>query len=266
MILNMIGVNYIHPKNFSINRPDGSGDYLLLVLKSDSYIVLDYKKINVPKNSVIIFNKNTPQFYGASSEEFVNDWIHFNISDKEKKQIEDIGIEFDTVYTYLNCELFSEFIKNLYFEFNSYNTHKETSINLYFKLLLIKISERINSSFINTENNHYDTLSKLRLEIGLSPNRDWNVQKISKDLGLSRSYIQHLYKDYFNSTITNDISKSRMEYAKYLLTTTDYSVYNISSMCGYLNDVHFMRLFKKSVGLTPTEYRKNSKKSIQKEP
>jgi len=27
-----------------------------------------------------------------------------------------------------------------------------------------------------------------------------------------------------------------------------------------------MRLFKKSVGLTPTEYRKNSKKSIQKEP
>ena len=52
-----------------------------------------------------------------------------------------------------------------------------------------------------------------------------------------------------------DVLQRRIEYAKYLLSSTDFTIYSISTMCGYANDVHFMRLFKKATGTTPSEYR-----------
>ena len=49
-----------------------------------------------------------------------------------------------------------------------------------------------------------------------------------------------------------------MEYAKHLLSATKMTVCEISSACGYNSDVHFMRLFKKTVGISPLEYRKST--------
>ena len=75
-------------------------------------------------------------------------------------------------------------------------------------------------------------------------------------MNLSRSYVQHLYKSFFNKSIISDITQSRIEHAKYLLSSTDMTVSCISSICGYNNDVHFMRIFKKEMGVTPSGYRK----------
>ena len=61
-----------------------------------------------------------------------------------------------------------------------------------------------------------------------------------------------------------EVLLGRIEYAKYLLSSTDFTVYSISDMCGYANDVHFMRLFKKVTGTTPSKYRQDFK-IIQKE-
>ena len=56
----------------------------------------------------------------------------------------------------------------------------------------------------------------------------------------------------------SDIITSRLEYSKYLLDSTDHSISNISSMVGYENDVHFMYMFKKKTGFTPSQYRNSS--------
>ena len=47
----------------------------------------------------------------------------------------------------------------------------------------------------------------------------------------------------------------RMEKAKELLNTTEYSMKEICSMCGYSDPNYFSRSFKKNVGVTPTEYK-----------
>jgi AraC family transcriptional regulator of arabinose operon len=52
-----------------------------------------------------------------------------------------------------------------------------------------------------------------------------------------------------------DIINSRLEYAKYLLVNSSLSIAAISKMCGYENDTHFMRQFKKFVGLTPSQFK-----------
>ena len=48
-----------------------------------------------------------------------------------------------------------------------------------------------------------------------------------------------------------------MNAARYYLQHTELTVREIAALCGYENDVVFMRLFKGRVGVTPTEYRKH---------
>ena len=64
-------------------------------------------------------------------------------------------------------------------------------------------------------------------------------------------------EDVFGTTISDDIINSRVKYAKHLLFTTDITASAISRMCGYNSDVHFMRLFKKTTGITPPQYKKS---------
>ncbi|WP_242954295.1 helix-turn-helix domain-containing protein [Clostridium oryzae] len=59
----------------------------------------------------------------------------------------------------------------------------------------------------------------------------------------------------------SDVIESRITYAKELLVESDLPIKEISSLCGYQTEVHFMRLLKKLTTLTPTEYRKLNRKA-----
>ena len=51
MIINNVGFDHRHDADFFIDRPDGSGDNLLLILKTDAIFTLNGNDVFVPKNS-----------------------------------------------------------------------------------------------------------------------------------------------------------------------------------------------------------------------
>ena len=57
-------------------------------------------------------------------------------------------------------------------------------------------------------------------------------------------------------SIIEYIQHSKLERAKYLLTSSDMSVDGISVELGFSSRNYFTTLFKKQVGMLPTEYRK----------
>ena len=70
------------------------------------------------------------------------------------------------------------------------------------------------------------------------------------------SYVQHIYKELFGVPVIQDIIRSRIERACYLLTMTPDSVAHIAESCGYENVEHFNRQFKEITGFSPNQYRK----------
>ena len=255
MKITNVGYHYRHPSGFCIDRPHGSGDYILLIIKTEAFAFFNGNRTTVPQNSAIVFKKGTPQLYGADLCEFVNDWIHFELDESEEQAISALGVPFDTVIPLRDATEFSGFIKSIFLERYSQNFHKEAAMQRYFDLIFFKLSERINQQSPENEHRYYDRFCVLRNQIRLEPQVNWNIDAISKRMNLSRSYLQHLYKLFFGVSIVSDIQSSRMEYAKYLLTSTDMTVAGISRLCGYENDVHFMRLFKKAIGTTPSGFR-----------
>ena len=80
---------------------------------------------------------------------------------------------------------------------------------------------------------------------------------MAADVNMSRSYFQHLYSEVFGVSCMADVISGKIEKAKEILSETGCTVSQVASMCGYDNDEHFMRQFKKIVGVTPTKYRQN---------
>lgn len=103
-----------------------------------------------------------------------------------------------------------------------------------------------------------ELIYKLRRDIMIQPQLDWNIPDISKKLGISKSHLQRLYKEFFSTSIKDDIIVYRMEKAMRLLAQTDIRVQEIAEQCGYNNVNHFMRQFKKKNGVTALQYRKNN--------
>lgn len=257
--MNIVSAGYGHREKptFSINRPMGSGDYVLIVVRSASYFVLDGEHRIVPENSVIIYQKGTPQHYGAVDDQYINDWIHFVPSKSDLNRIRDIGLSFDTILPLYDTAPLSILIKNLLYENISRNKNKEKSIRLHFDMILYKISDLL-SVPVSTDKDFFHALSSLRNKIYLNPAREWKIENICENMNFSRSYIQHSYKNYFDESIQDSITNSRIEHAKHLLTSTDNKVSQVATLCGYHSAVHFIRIFKSKVGLTPIAFRKAS--------
>lgn len=87
-------------------------------------------------------------------------------------------------------------------------------------------------------------------------NRPIDLPYIAKKVGFNASYISKLFSRETGETITDCLNRLRIEKAKqFLLDHPGLKVYEIAHLVGYGDKIYFQKLFKKTVGLTPVEYR-----------
>lgn len=84
---------------------------------------------------------------------------------------------------------------------------------------------------------------------------DLSLEKLSNIFFLSREHISRKYKQATGMTLSMYITVLRISQAKSWLEETDKSIYSISIMLGYRDEIYFSKLFKKVVGMTPFEFR-----------
>lgn len=106
----------------------------------------------------------------------------------------------------------------------------------------------------------YRHLMQIREEIQQHPESDWSVQELCQRTHVSRSYLQRMYKSYFGKSIFEDLIDFRIQRAKELLYSSDYTISLIAELCGYASYTHFANQFKAQEGITPSAYRERSRK------
>lgn len=88
---------------------------------------------------------------------------------------------------------------------------------------------------------------------------DISLEELAAKCLVSKYYLSHLFTKSTGKSIGRYILDKRMYMAKYLLSSTDLSVEQVSTDCGFSDSAYFCRLFKKETGFTPTQYRKAQK-------
>ncbi len=83
-----------------------------------------------------------------------------------------------------------------------------------------------------------------------------NISFLADLCHLSVSRFMSLFKAEQGITPMQYLRRLRMEQAKELLLATDLLIGEIAYACGYEDPLYFCRVFGRSVGCTPTEYRR----------
>lgn len=93
-----------------------------------------------------------------------------------------------------------------------------------------------------------------------------SIEDICRALFITNYYVSHVFKKYTGTSPMQYVARCRIAHAKKLLDETDLTVREISTQCGYDETTNFFRNFKRSEGITPTEYRQKVKEKISDAP
>lgn len=86
---------------------------------------------------------------------------------------------------------------------------------------------------------------------------DVTLDTLAEHFHLSKPYLSKYIKEKAGMTFQEVVKEERMKKAKNMLKQTNSTVETIAAHVGYENVEHFNRLFKRSFGVTPVQYRKN---------
>ena len=84
---------------------------------------------------------------------------------------------------------------------------------------------------------------------------DLSLGTLAAAAGYNASYLSAVFKKETGQTLTEYVTRKRMEHAVFLLNATSMQIQTVAAYCGVPDVCYFTKLFKKVMGKTPTEYR-----------
>lgn len=107
-----------------------------------------------------------------------------------------------------------------------------------------------------------DWVEKARAHLAFDPGRKWTLDALAIDLGTSvRSLQRWLRQD--QSSFSLLLAQTRAGEASTLLSTSDHSPAEIGYVCGYSDQAHFTRDFKRYTAFTPIGFRERFHRSVK---
>ena len=80
------------------------------------------------------------------------------------------------------------------------------------------------------------------------------LSQLARLCGISEPYLRKLFNAAFSVSPSNYIRSMRINYAKELLCTGEYSITSVAALSGFNSVVYFSREFKKATGVSPNKY------------
>ena len=88
------------------------------------------------------------------------------------------------------------------------------------------------------------------------PARNWTIEDLAKEVGLSRSVLAERFTDLVGMPPMQYLAKWRMQIASELLSGGSANIATVAAEIGYGSEAAFSRAFKKMVGVPPSAWRR----------
>jgi AraC-like DNA-binding protein len=189
---------------------------------------------------------------------YINNTIEFlnNYYNSDPHEAHDWKLQFNQ-YHFNNEAEVTELINKLIRVCSGGNRAKNIYADLNLKELLIRLLQTQHLQQISTdagqENNH-SRLHFVLHHIQEHLSEKIHVDELCRKAYLSRNMFFRWFKEQFGITPLEYINKERIKLAKQLLSDPQYNISRVSDQCGFSDSNYFVRLFKKSEGITPGAY------------
>lgn len=249
--------NWPEPRNFSLKRPGGAPEYVLLHFHNAVSLTFRGVVYETLPGAFILFSPFEPHEI-FSSVPLLHDWAH--LTGDIAAEMKAFGLSPDTLYQ-PNCHTeITEILARLESEFFAGRAHAKSLSDALFTQLFVLLSRDLSGDISDpVPRQTADSLRALRADMLLHPETDWNNEKMARCLGMSISRLYPLYRRMFSISPGKDLILMRVEKAKNMLLQGE-SVSHTAEAMGYANIYHFIRQFKQITGISPGKIRQQEPK------
>ena len=235
----------------------GRRDYqILYVANGKTHFWFDGREEIVSTGHMVLYKPEEIQkyvYYLEDNPEVF--WIHFTGRDV-KNILAYHGISLDEHVFYCGVlpdykALFRKIIQEL--QLCRYG-YEDYIVSLFKDILLLV--DRQQHEQKKTTGNVQEQIERAAAYFNENYNTKISIDDYAESLHISTNWFIHNFKQYTGISPAQYILSLRMVNAQSLLERTTYNIKEISEIVGYENPLYFSRVFKKEIGKSPVQYRK----------
>lgn len=259
LIVTSCGYYRVHSRPVvTTDRPVGRKDYQLLYIASGkAHFYFDGKERIITEGNMILYRPNEPQrylYYAPDKTEVY--WVHFTGCDVDTilGYYEMPGSE-NVFYTGTSPDyqwLYRQMIQELQLCRANYEELLSLLLRHIFLMInrYLKEDRKMGSNIVNE-------IERAAHYFNENYNTQLNIEEYAKSRHMSACWFIRSFRQIVKVTPMQYILSLRMANAQSLLESTEYNITEIAEAVGYENPLYFSRLFRKHVGVSPSEYRKS---------
>ena len=244
--------NRSNPDADRIYRPQGSGDYLFLLLKTPMKVYQENGILITGENACILYTPGQMQHYQAV-QKFRNSYLHFVAQENPAEYFQ---LPQNQIFYPQNPEEIEEIIRKLQQEYITRGSHTEAMQSALICQLLVTAARGLEKGQRHNpeEEELYRDFQALRMEMLRHYEKHWTTEQLCNQINLEKSHFYAYYRQFFHSTPHNDLLQVRLDKAKNLLTNEALPIQQVALSCGFRNMSHFSRYFKQQCGCSPKDW------------
>jgi len=249
------------PLDFFIDRPQGMKGYIInLTIKGRGQVFSGEEAFECEPGDLLLFQPKTSHYYGRAPESdcWHHRWIYFRpraywsswlVWQDEKRGVgrlrlpERLWAEFERLFTtieqtHTSGKRFAE----------------ELAMNLLERLLLRAVEEDPRSHQQIRDPRIIEACQYVTNNLA----GELKIDEVANHVCLSPSRLAHLFREQMGINLLRWREDQRIIRARLLLQTTQEPIATVGRIVGYDDQLYFSRVFRKRVGVSPSDFRRRS--------
>lgn len=184
----------------------------------------------------------------------------------ERSGIYRIDFSFDTdlplkgeVVTPQNPQIIKQLLRTCASEWQTLNKASSVSCMAALNAIYAEFLKAKNAPYLSPLKKHRTDETVAYIDAHID-DQTLGVRQLAAVMCLSESHVRHSFKEVHGITVSEYIHNRRIRLAKNLLEYSGDSITEIAATVGYSNIYYFSNAFKKAVGCSPSEYRRQKQK------
>jgi AraC-like DNA-binding protein len=245
------GVSVLHP-GYEIHRFHPRWHTLVYTLSGEGRLQTQGHRHHLRSHTLWIGPAGVEHHYAISKDPWKIAWLCLEPGNRLHLAPEQSKV----LHTHSPLEM-DHLFRQIIDECDTRRAHYTSVIEHYARLVHLMLKRDVVTTPHPAKDSRSILFEQLVREVRNNPGRNWDVKALMDNvkLSVSKDRFRQLCLDYLEKTPRELVTAIRMESGAELLMETDYCVYTIASMVGYENEYAFSTAFRRTLGLSPRDYR-----------
>jgi AraC-like DNA-binding protein len=252
-----LGVLWVRHLGFTIDRPHGLGEYLLLRFYTPMLVRTAAGLVHGEPGDCLLYEPAFPQWFTGRGVGYIDDWAHIR-GRAMPELVARYRVPVNALFRPREVDFFSPILEAINRELYRRELFWENSVQMLVESLLMRLgrlaNEQARFDLRPADLARAEVFRNVRMQVHERLEERWTVARMAELAHVSASRFAVLYKKLFGVSPVEDLIDARLARARALLTNAGLSVGEVATQTGFTSLCYFSRLFHRRVGTTPRDY------------